>query len=567
MALDELTICNRALFALGEDMIVSLTENSKAARLCNAAFATVRDAVTRRLPWNCARRRVRLAADAVAPPFQWVRSFTLPADFIRMYHLSAAGDTAYVVEGNKLLTNAAAPLDCIYIGRMDDPTLIDPLMAETIAYALAVEIGRALAQDEAAVVRVETKLASLWGQAEQTNRSEHSFHEWDEAQWLALTGLDAATATIVNRALVALGINTADRPEENVIRAKLLAAAYPSVRDAVTRRLPWNCARKRAVLSETGVPPSLQWPRAFTLPADCLRVYYLPEIDNAQWVVENGVLLSDVGSPVEVIYIKQMATASQIDAQMAETIAYALAAEAGPALDVKDQQAIGRCEQKFAALLAEAAPLNAAEQGYDDLDPARTLVLSGLASEAEAAICNQALVFLGVKAAETPQEVTKRANLVINAYPAARDGVTRRVPWNCARKREQLTADAAAPAFQWDFQYALPDDFIRMVEEPDSDWSSWAIEGGKLLSDTGPTFDALYIGRLDDATLIDPLLAEAIALAIAVKVGPVLKPDDAVAAARCHKLLDEKIRAAALASSQENSVREWDMDLWLRARF
>ena len=56
-------ICNGALNQLGATTILSLTEDSKNARLCNQRFTQVRDAVFRSHPWNCLQKRQELAAD------------------------------------------------------------------------------------------------------------------------------------------------------------------------------------------------------------------------------------------------------------------------------------------------------------------------------------------------------------------------------------------------------------------------------------------------------------------------------------------------------------------------
>ena len=45
-------ICNGALNQLGATTILSLTEDSKNARLCNQRFTQVRDSVFRSHPWN-----------------------------------------------------------------------------------------------------------------------------------------------------------------------------------------------------------------------------------------------------------------------------------------------------------------------------------------------------------------------------------------------------------------------------------------------------------------------------------------------------------------------------------
>ena len=46
-------ICNGALNQLGATTILSLTEDSKNARLCNSRYTQVRDSVFRSHPWNC----------------------------------------------------------------------------------------------------------------------------------------------------------------------------------------------------------------------------------------------------------------------------------------------------------------------------------------------------------------------------------------------------------------------------------------------------------------------------------------------------------------------------------
>ena len=58
-------ICNGSLNQLGATTILSLTEDSKNARLCNQRYTQVRDAVFRSHPWNCLQKRVELAADKV----------------------------------------------------------------------------------------------------------------------------------------------------------------------------------------------------------------------------------------------------------------------------------------------------------------------------------------------------------------------------------------------------------------------------------------------------------------------------------------------------------------------
>jgi len=80
-------ICNGALNQLGATTILSLTEDSKNARLCNSRFTQVRDAVFRSHPWNCLQKRVELAADTTAPAWGFSYAYTLPADCLRLLRI------------------------------------------------------------------------------------------------------------------------------------------------------------------------------------------------------------------------------------------------------------------------------------------------------------------------------------------------------------------------------------------------------------------------------------------------------------------------------------------------
>ena len=64
-------ICNSSLNILVANRIVSLTEDSKNARLLNQRYEPVRDAVFRSHPWNCLLKRVELAKDSDTPAYEY----------------------------------------------------------------------------------------------------------------------------------------------------------------------------------------------------------------------------------------------------------------------------------------------------------------------------------------------------------------------------------------------------------------------------------------------------------------------------------------------------------------
>lgn len=157
----DVDICNIALNALGASNIISLTEDSKAARLCNQRYTFVRDSVFRNHPWNCLIQRTSLAQDADAPAFQFAFSYTLPADPFCLRVLDVEneelGSIVYVIEGRKLLTDESA-INLRYVGLVTDPNQYDSLLIETLAAALASELAYPIANSNT----LQTQLYQLY---------------------------------------------------------------------------------------------------------------------------------------------------------------------------------------------------------------------------------------------------------------------------------------------------------------------------------------------------------------------------------------------------------------------
>ena len=135
-------ICNGSLNQLGATTILSLTEDSKNARLCNSRYTQVRDSVFRSHPWNCLQKRVELAADTTAPAWGFSFAYTLPADCLRLLRILDY-DSNYKVEGRKILSNTSS-MKILYIGRITDPNEYDESLRETLSAALGADIAFAV---------------------------------------------------------------------------------------------------------------------------------------------------------------------------------------------------------------------------------------------------------------------------------------------------------------------------------------------------------------------------------------------------------------------------------------
>jgi len=134
-------ICNSALNQIGASNIISLTEDSKAARICNQRYNFVRDSVFRSHPWNCLTTRATIAPDTTTPAFEFSKQFTLPTNpfCLRVLQLSDT-DILYKIEGRKLLCDESS-IEMIYIGRVEDGNQYDLLLIEALAAAMAADLA------------------------------------------------------------------------------------------------------------------------------------------------------------------------------------------------------------------------------------------------------------------------------------------------------------------------------------------------------------------------------------------------------------------------------------------
>ena len=144
MATSVIEICNNALLDLGEDVIMSLGDDSKAAGLCNHRWPAVRDAVLRAHPWNCAMAQAELAAGTAAPLWKWECKYALPTDFLRVIQVVGRdGEDIedWEIQGNIILCDDNAPIFISYVRCETDPRKYDALLTETLSARLAAALA------------------------------------------------------------------------------------------------------------------------------------------------------------------------------------------------------------------------------------------------------------------------------------------------------------------------------------------------------------------------------------------------------------------------------------------
>ena len=79
----------------------------------------------------------------------------------------------------------------------------------------------------------------------------------------------------------------------------------------------------------------------------------------------------------------------------------------------------------------------------------------------ETTIINAALRRLGDKPITSRLDGSPAANAVNDLFDDARDALLRAHPWNFATTRVALMPSSTTPVYGFDYQYALPADWLR----------------------------------------------------------------------------------------------------------
>ena len=176
-------ICNLALAKIGDEQITSLTENSKAARLCNLVYEPMRDATTRAHPWNFAVTRVALAADVTAPTYEYDAQFALPSDFLRLLGTDLLDTAKFLVESGHILCDAST-LNIRYVQQVIDPNRYDWLFIEALSARIAAELAIAIADNRALSVDLFNLFSTKLADARTADATEGTPEDLTADTWL-----------------------------------------------------------------------------------------------------------------------------------------------------------------------------------------------------------------------------------------------------------------------------------------------------------------------------------------------------------------------------------------------
>lgn len=136
------------------------------------------------------------------------------------------------------------------------------------------------------------------------------------------------------------------------------------------------------------------------------------------------------------------------------------------------------------------------------------------------AICNSALAKVGQGPIQSIDQNTRAAQIIKSIFSLIQDEVMAEHRWNFALKRASLSPTASTPEFEYDYEYDIPSDCLRVLEletdvtQIDNDW---VVEGKKILSNDA-TIKVLYIYRNVDYNSWSPGFAEVMAWRLAQEI-------------------------------------------------
>lgn len=98
-------------------------------------------------------------------------------------------------------------------------------------------------------------------------------------------------------------------------------------------------------------------------------------------------------------------------------------------------------------------------------------------------------------------------------YPLQRDVLLQRHTWNFAQARRSLAADTNKPAFEWQYQYLLPEDCLRVLPitadgKRNSPPIPYVVEGTLILTNKSAPLPVRYIFRQTNPASFTPVFVD-----------------------------------------------------------
>lgn len=184
-------------------------------------------------------------------------------------------------------------------------------------------------------------------------------------------------------------------------------------------------------------------------------------------------------------------------------------------------------------------------------------------------IVNMALAMIGEPAITDFTEDTESASLATLWYDSLRDSVLVEFPWNFAIGREQATAQATAPAWEFDLAYPLDPDCLRVVQvhgDRDLPWRVERVAGASVLvTNIASPISYRFIKRVEEVEDYSPLFVQALAARIGMDFAEPLGKSQTLIE-NLARLYTMKLKLARTVDSSEKTPGVVEASAWIESR-
>lgn len=145
-------------------------------------------------------------------------------------------------------------------------------------------------------------------------------------------------------------------------------------------------------------------------------------------------------------------------------------------------------------------------------------------------VANRALSKIGAARIISLTDDNKQARSVLSCIYDIIDDELRAHRWQFSLKRTAVAALSDAPAYGYQYQYAMPPDFLRIDMVNDeypaavmdnyigAEYLDWILEGGVILTNFASPLKIRYVASMQDPSTWDSNFREAIASRIAMEI-------------------------------------------------
>jgi hypothetical protein len=185
----------------------------------------------------------------------------------------------------------------------------------------------------------------------------------------------------------------------------------------------------------------------------------------------------------------------------------------------------------------------------------------------QVSIVNSALAKVGQAPVQSLTQDTRAAQIINSIYDLVQDELLSMHPWNFAIKRATLSPTNNTPIYDYEFEYDIPSDCLRMLDN-EYDYTAvkpdWQVEGRKLLSNES-SLNVRYIARETDCTMWSPTFAEAFAWHLAHKIAYALT-QSTEREKMCQDSAKKALSEARTMDGVEGTLRGLQADEWTMSR-